>query len=128
MKTTSEQSRSPRAGICVGIAMLCATAPVLAEGAFRHLGAAEIKKAIVGKAVTDGAHWSDRFKPDGTVESIMHGQVQNGRWHVRGSELCMACPTGKTTAEECFEVWRRDHVLEYRRNGTVIAQGELVNR
>jgi hypothetical protein len=64
----------------------------------------ELKKAIVGKTITDGTHWSDRFKPDGTVESVMHGQVLGGRWRVRGGELCIADSNGKgkPQAEDCF--------------------------
>lgn len=125
--TTATRGRRRCTTIWIGIALLCTANLAMAEAAFKHLSAAQIKQAIVGKAVTDGAHWSDKFRPDGTVESIMHGQLQKGRWRVRGSELCMAYANGKTTAEECFEVWRRGRVLEYRRNGSVIAQGDLVN-
>lgn len=132
MKMTSEQGRAegwlPRASIWAGIAMLCTATSVLAEEGFKHLSGAELKKAIVGKTITDGTHWSDKFKPDGTVESVMHGQVLGGRWRVRGGELCIADSNGKTQAEDCFEVWRRGHAIEYRRNGNGFAQGDLVNR
>lgn len=113
---TLEQGKNDGRMVCaciwMGVAMLCATTAVMAEGAFTHLTPAEIKKAVVGKAVTDGAHWRDTFKPDGTLESIMHGHVQKGRWRVGRGELCMAYPNGKGTAEECYEVWRQGHVLE----------------
>ncbi|CAJ0884794.1 MULTISPECIES: hypothetical protein [Ralstonia] len=112
----------------MGVALLCVSTVAFAQSEFKHLSAAEIKKAIVGKKLTDGAHWSDKFMPDGTLESIMHGQVQNGRWSVRGGQLCMAYPERKKTAEECYEVWRRGQVLEYRRDGVGIAQGDLVNK
>lgn len=108
--------------------MLCAANSALAEAGFKRLNAADIKKTIVGKTITDGTHWSDKFKVDGTVESIMHGQVLNGRWLVRGGELCLADSNAKARAEDCFEVWRSGRVIEYRRNGYGFAQGDLVNR
>jgi hypothetical protein len=126
---TLKRGRWPYAGIAA-ITMLCAAAPVLADEGFKHLSGAELKKAIVGKTITDGTHWSDKFKPDGTVESIMHGQVLGGRWRVRGGELCIGDSNGKgkRQAEDCFEVWRHGHAIEYRRNGNAFAQGDLVNR
>jgi len=50
--------------------------------------------------------------------------VQKGRWSVRGSNLCLAYPSAK--AEECFEVWRYGQMIEYRRDGVLLAQGKLV--
>ncbi|MDO3505786.1 hypothetical protein [Ralstonia pseudosolanacearum] len=132
VKMSPKQGRaarwSPRASTRGAIAVLCTATSALVEEGFKHLNAAEIKKAIVGETITDGTHWSDKFKSDGTVESIMHGQVQNGRWRVRGGELCIADSNGKAQAEECFEVWRSGRVIEYRRNGCGFAQGDLVNR
>ncbi|SPD46677.1 Protein (Secreted)corresponding to a gene involved in the response to chromate [Cupriavidus neocaledonicus] len=98
----------------------------MAQDVFRHLNASEVKKTIAGKVVTDGPHWADRFAPDGTVESVMQGQLQKGRWSVRGNNLCLAYPGAK--AEECFEVWRYGRIIEYRRDGVLEAQGTLVNQ
>lgn len=132
MKMSPKQDRTARwlirASVLGAIAVPCTATSALAEDGFKRLSGAEIKKAIVGKTITDGTHWSDKFKPDGTVESIMHGQVQGGCWRVRGGELCMADSNGKAQAEDCFEVWRRGHAIEYRRNGNGFAQGDLVNR
>lgn len=124
------KGRLPCAIVWAGIAMLCTTTSVLADEGFKHLSGAELKKAIVGKTITDGTHWSDKFKPDGTVESVMHGQVLGGRWRVRGGEVGIADSNGKgkPQAEDCFEVWRHGHAIEYRRNGNGFAQGDLVNR
>ena len=120
------KSRLPRARICVGIAMLCTITSVLAQEVFKHLSAAEIKKTITGKVVTDGPHWADSFARDGTVESVMQGQAQKGRWSVRGNNLCLAYASAKT--EECYEVWRYGQMIEYRRDGVLVAQGKLVNQ
>jgi hypothetical protein len=132
VKMSLKQGRTARwlliISILEAVAMLCTANSALAEEAFKRLNAAEIKKAIVGKTITDGTHWSDKFKADGTVESIMHGQVQGGRWSVRGGQLCIGDSNGKTRAEDCFEVWRSGRVIEYRRNGYGFAQGDLVNR
>ncbi|MCY1335074.1 chromate efflux transporter [compost metagenome] len=78
------RKRISRANIWIGVAILCAATAALADGKFKRLSAGEIKKGLVGKVVTDGAHWSDKFKTDGTLESIMHGQIQQGRWRRSG--------------------------------------------
>lgn len=60
-----------RASLWLGVAIRCSATATQAKGAFKRLSAAEIKKGLVGKVVTDDAHWSDNFKADGTLESIM---------------------------------------------------------
>ncbi|ABF13057.1 MULTISPECIES: hypothetical protein [Cupriavidus] len=110
--------------VCAGIAITSSATAATAQDVFRHLKASEIKRTISGKVITDGPHWADKFASDGTVESIMQGQVQKGRWSVRGSNLCLAYPSAK--AEECFEVWRYGQMIEYRRDGVLLAQGKLV--
>src|SRR5438445_8339205 len=84
-----------RASLWIGVAILCSATATQAEGAFKRLSATEIKKGLVGKVVTDGAHWSDSFKADGTLESIMHGRIQKGHWRLRANDLCMTYSTGK---------------------------------
>ncbi len=114
--------------ICIGIAMLGPVSEARAEGAFKRLSAAEIKKGLIGKVVTDGAHWSDRFKTNGALESIMHGQIQKGRWRLRGNDLCVTYSIRKENAEECYQVWRRQQVIEYRRDDVTIADGQMLDR
>ncbi|MCP3024048.1 hypothetical protein [Cupriavidus basilensis] len=128
--TKSGSARTPmsHASLWIGIAILCSATAVLAEGAFKRLSAADIKKGLVGKIVTDGAHWSDKFKADGTLESIMQGGLRTGRWKLRGNDLCMIYSTRKENAEECYQVWRRQQRIEYRRDSDVIAEGELVDK
>ncbi|AVA38385.1 hypothetical protein C3Z06_31995 (plasmid) [Cupriavidus metallidurans] len=108
--------------------MTCFMSAALAEGAFKRLSAVEIKKGLVGKIVTDGAHWSDKFMPDGTLESIMHGRIQKGHWKLRGNDLCMTYSTDKKPEPECYQVWRRQQLIEYRRDDVTIAEGELVDK
>lgn len=122
------RKRISRASIWIGVAILCATTAALADGEFKRLSAAEIKKGLVGKVVTDGAHWSDKFKADATLESIMHGQIQQGRWRLRGNDLCMTYSGRKENAEECYQVWRRQRLIEYRKDDVTIAEGELVDK
>lgn len=125
-RTAKISGSRPCAAICVGVAIGCFATNSLAQDAFKRLKASEIKKTIAGKVITDGPHWADRFAPNGTVESIMQGQLQKGRWSVHGSNLCLAYPGAK--AEECFEVWRSGQRVEYRRDGVLVAQGTLVNQ
>ncbi len=86
------QKRMVFSVLAIGAAISCSANGVLAEGAFKRLSAAEIRKTLIGKVVTDGFHWSDQFKANGSLESIMHGRIQKGRWKVRGNgsvhELC----------------------------------------
>nr|WP_315595026.1 hypothetical protein [uncultured Cupriavidus sp.] len=112
--------------LCAGIAIASSASAATAQDVSRHLKASEIKRTISGKVITDGPHWADKFASDGTVESVMQGQEQKGRWHVRGSNLCLTYPSAK--AEECFEVWRYGQMSEYRRDGVLVAQGKLVNQ
>ncbi|WP_236702194.1 hypothetical protein [Cupriavidus basilensis] len=123
-------ARTPmsRASLWIGVAILCSATATQAEGAFKRLSAVEIKKGIVGKVVTDGAHWSDKFKADGTLESIMHGQIQKGHWRLRNNDLCMTFSTSNANAEECYQVWRHQQRIEYRRDDVTIAEGELADK
>ncbi|EHP39629.1 hypothetical protein OR16_30499 [Cupriavidus basilensis OR16] len=58
----------------------------------------------------------------------MHGRIQKGHWRLRANDLCMTYSTGKENAEECYQVWRSQKLIEYRRDDVTIAEGELVNK
>ncbi|MDB5880938.1 MAG: hypothetical protein JWP43_816 [Ramlibacter sp.] len=45
---------------------------------------------------------------------------------VKDDELCMMKATRKGESDECFEIWRSGHNVEYRLgNGAVVAEGVL---
>lgn len=58
----------------------------------------------------------------------MHGQIQQGRWRLRGNDLCMTYSGRKENAKECYQVWRRQQLIEYRRDDVTIAEGEVVDK
>ena len=91
---------------------------------FHRLSAREIRAKIVGKVITDDAHWSQHFRPDGTLHSIVLSQLKQGTWKINGNTLCLTLKTRKqATTTECYEVWMwKDHV-EYRENGLAMVEG-----
>jgi hypothetical protein len=91
---------------------------------FTRLSAREIRAKIVGKVVTDEAHWSQHFRPDGTLHSIVLSQRKQGTWTIKGNALCLTLTTRKQeTTTACYEVWMwHDHVA-YRQNGVTMEEG-----
>ena len=109
-----------------GLALALVLMVVYAQAAdpFHRLSAREIRVQIIGKVVTDEAHWSQHFRPDGTLHSIVLSQLKQGTWKINGHTLCLTLKTRKQdTTTECYEVWRwKDH-LEYRENGVTVMTG-----
>src|SRR5262245_1096715 len=95
-----------------------------ADDSFHRLLAREIRAQIIGKVVTDEAHWSQHFRPDGTLQSIVLSQLRQGTWKINGNALCLTITTRKQGATtECYEVWRwKDHI-EYRENDALVMSG-----
>src|SRR5262252_5237881 len=91
---------------------------------FQRLSAREIRAQIIGSVVTDEAHWSQHFHPDGTLHSIVVSQLRQGTWKITGHTLCLTLKTRtQETTTECYEVWRwKDHI-EYRDNGATVMTG-----
>ena len=110
-------------------ALVCLTihsSSVLAADNFKQLNASQIKAAIIGKSVTDDAHWSDHFYADGTLISLDLGETKRGAWALRGSELCLTRNDKKNRTEtECSEVWMAGERIEYQRFGVTAAEGVI---
>lgn len=100
----------------------CATAP--AEPGFQRLSAAGIRAALIGKTVTDDAHWADHFLPDGAVDSHELGQSRRGAWVIERGELCIT-RKAKHPVKECFEIWIKNDDVEYRRDGVSVMSGKI---
>jgi hypothetical protein len=110
----------------ITLAYLAGASSVGAAERFRQLGAREIRSLVIGKAVTDGAHWSDHFYPDGKMKSIELGQTKHGIWKLEDKALCMTRPLVKGRVDtECNEIWLSGKHVEYRRDGVKILEGEL---
>jgi len=91
---------------------------------FQRLSAREIRAQIIGNVITDEAHWSHHFYPNGTLQSIVVSQLRQGTWKIKGHTLCLILKTRKQeTTTECYEVWRwKDHI-EYRDHGATVMTG-----
>jgi len=109
-------------GIVLGLVLTVVYAR--AADPFHRLSAREIRAQIIGKIVTDDAHWSQHFRPDGTLHAIVLAQRRQGTWKINGRALCLTLKTRKRdTTTECYEVWRwKDHI-EYRENGVSVMTG-----
>jgi hypothetical protein len=115
-----------RAGWAVSCALSLVLTAVSAHAAttFMRLSAREIRAKIIGKVVTDDAHWSQHFRPDGTLHSIVLSQLKQGTWKIQGNALCLLLTTRKQQSmTECYEVWMwKDHI-EYRDKGGTVLGG-----
>jgi hypothetical protein len=73
------------------------------ETAFARLSGKDIRARVIGKTVTDGAHWSDTFDKSGALISWSQGRISAGTWEIRGDELCIAEEAGADVT--CYQVW-----------------------
>lgn len=108
--------------ILVGMVLI---SPSASAEPLKHLSAAEIKSRIIGMVITDEAHWSDEFQPNGVLNSMQLGQKKPGTWKLVGSELCLTHKSRKESTTDCYEVWLWKVRVEYRRDGVVAAEAWL---
>ena len=95
-----------------------------AADSFNRLTARDISTRLAGHMVTDEAHWSDSFMPDGTLKALELGQLRLGTWRIKNSELCLT-RKAKKVVTECFEVWQSNDQVQYRRDGITIMEGRF---
>ena len=91
----------------VGLALGLVLTVVCAHAAdtFHRLSAQEIRAKIIGNVITDDTHWSQHFRPDGTLQSIVLSQLKQGTWKINGNALCLTLKMRKQeTTTECYEV------------------------
>ena len=102
----------------LGIFLVATALPSAAKDRLRQLDASQIKTFVVGKAITDGAHWSDHFYRDGSMKPIELGQTKRGTWILQDKTLCITRPLKKGKTEtDCNEIWKSGDRIEYRRDG-----------
>lgn len=112
-------------GIRVSMAAIILGAHVVHAGPAMHpLSEKELRQQVIGREVTDGAHWADRYLPDGRAEGHSLGKAYVGSWTIDNDELCLT-RQAKRLRTECFQVWLSGTRVEYRRGGVALASGTL---
>src|SRR6266567_4274487 len=76
-----------RGAVGLALGLVLTVAGTHAATTFTRLSAREIRAKIVGKVVTDDAHWSQHFRPDGTLQSIVMSQLRQGTWKIADNTL-----------------------------------------
>jgi hypothetical protein len=81
---------------------------------FKLLVEKEIRARVVGKDVTDGAHWVNYLRPDGVLLSSESGSKWTGTWKLQNNKLCMSNPN--LEGVNCNEVWMSGANIRMRAN------------
>jgi hypothetical protein len=89
------------------VAAVLACAPAFAaspqtEG-FKKLSGAQIRAAFAGKTFSDGTHFSNQYRADGTIEGVSMGKKISNKWKVVKDTLCITDKFG----ELCYFVWMK---------------------
>jgi hypothetical protein len=85
-----------------------------AQEMFKLLGEKEIRARVVGKDITDGAHWVNYLRPDGVLLSSESGSKWTGTWKIQNNKLCMSMPN--LEGLNCNEVWMSGANIRMRAN------------
>lgn len=117
-------ARAFGAGLAASLLLLACPATSRAQ-AFKRLSAKQIGANIVGKVITDEAHWSDRLLHDGTLKSFDLGHAKEGSWKLEGDDLCLTRRQRSGATTDCFEVWVAKDRVELRRDGVTVVEGVL---
>ena len=104
------------ASLIVPLVVVASALPTLAdETPFTRLLGKDIRARVIGKTVTDGAHWSDTFDQNGALVSWSQGRKSTGTWEIRGDELCIAEAAGADAT--CYQVWVARDEISLRLDG-----------
>jgi hypothetical protein len=82
------------------------------EKKFTRLSGKEIRLKLIGKIVTDRAHWSDYFEKDGVLVSWSIGRRRTGKWTIYGDELCITEEADQSPT--CYQVWIAGGEISFR--------------
>lgn len=92
-------------------ALVCVPA-ASAQGGFKLLSEKEIRARVIGKDITDAAHWSMYLRPDGVLLRDEMGRKWTGIWKIQNNKLCMSNPSVKSL--DCNEVWMSEANIRMR--------------
>jgi hypothetical protein len=81
---------------------------------FKLLSEKEIRARVVGKDITDSAHWVSYLRPDGVLLSNEMGRKWTGTWTIQKNKLCMSNPTLESL--DCNQVWMSGANIRLRAN------------
>lgn len=96
-----------------------------AAEAFHRLRAAEIRSIVLGKTITDEAHWADKFLEGGVLSGHQLGHAQTGSWKLsKRGEVCVVRKVA-TVESDCFEIWLNRNQVQYRSGGILLTEGVL---
>jgi hypothetical protein len=109
--------RLPRGLLAVALAMLATAADGAAPSI--PLTGKQIRQKLVGKVITDSAHWNYYLKPNGTIDALEHSLRRKGSWRLKGDRLCIAIVAG-AAPDECWDV------AQEGKNFTFASQGHVV--
>ena len=106
----------------VGLALGLVLTGVGAQAAdpFHRLSAQEIRATIIGNVITDDTHWSQHFRPDGTLHSMALARLRQGTWHIEGDTLCRTLTRRGKTTTACSEVCMWQDRVAYREQGVTV--------
>ena len=109
----------------VGLALGLVLTAVWAHAAdpFHRLSAQEIRAKIIGHVITDDTHWSQHFRPDGTLHVIALSRLRQGTWKIDGQTLCRTLTRRGKTTTVCSEVWMWKDRVAYREQGVTVMEG-----
>src|SRR5437667_12298727 len=94
---------------------VCSTHALADEKKLTRLTGKDIRLRVIGKVVTDDAHWSDYFAKDGVLVSWSIGRRSTGKWEVHGDELCITEGAGESPT--CYQVWMAGDAISLRLDG-----------
>ena len=114
---------SVRGAIGLALGLVLTGVGAQAADRFHRLSAQEIRARIIGNVITDDTHWSQHFRPDGTLHAIALSRLRQGTWTIDGDTLCRTLTKRGKTTTTCSEVWMWQDRVEYREQGVTVMEG-----
>ena len=87
----------------IAMSLILASTAAQAAGQAKTLTGKEIRHRLIGKVISDGAHWHYYLKPNGAIDGEEINRRRNGRWHLEGNRLCIVIVDG-AQPDECWDV------------------------
>ena len=112
-----------RGAVSLALGLVLTGVGTQAADPFHRLSAQEIRAKIIGNVITDDTHWSQHFRPDGTLHAIALARLRQGTWHIDGDALCRTLTRRGKTTTTCSEVWMWKDRVEYREHGVTVMEG-----
>jgi hypothetical protein len=85
-----------------------------AQEMFKLLSEKDIRARVIGKDITDSAHWVSYLRLDGVLFGSEMGNKWRGSWKIRNNKLCLSNPN--LEGLNCNEVWMSGANIRLREN------------